>query len=157
GFVERIPGRGSGDYDRPSAEQQAGMAAAFHAIEQGNITEAATLAAPFDYSVVRYTDSVTNRRLILLAERQNPDGSWPHAWGLYIHAVESPSPMTVEVAHPHADVDTELVGVDIFRAARSANLFVSGADRDAQADGSADVAHSTHSVFEAIHEAVLAS
>ena len=133
------------------------MAAAFRAIQDGKPAEAATLAAPFGYSVVDYTDVVTNRRLSLLAERQNPDGSWPHAWGLYIHSVASSSDMTVEVAHPHADVDTELVGVDIFRASDSANLFVSGADRDARADGSADVAHSAHSIFEAIHEEVLGS
>ena len=155
GFVSRIPGRGSGGYDRPAADEEAAMAAAFRAIEEGHVDEASSLVESFDYSVVHYTDIATDRSLTILAERQNPDGSWAHAWGLYIHSDRSPSKMTVEVAHPLADVDTELVGVDIFRAANSANLFVCGAERDARADGSADVAHSQQSVFEAIHEMVL--
>ncbi len=155
GFVSRIPGRGSGAYDRPSHEERDAMAAAFRAIVAGDDVRAASLAGPLDYSVIRYLDVATGRDLVILAERQNRDQSWPHAWGLYIHSEGSTSSMTVEVPHPVADVDTELVGTDIFRLADSANLFIAGAERNARADGSADVAHNDQSVFESIHEAVL--
>lgn len=155
GFVSRIPGRGSGAFDRPSTDERGVMADAYRAIVAGDDTQAASLAGPLGYSVIRYTDVATGRDLVILAERQNPDQSWPHAWGLYVHSKNSTSNMTVEVPHPVADVDTELVGAEIFRLAGSANLFIAGAERNARADGSADVAHNARSVFEAIHEAVL--
>jgi hypothetical protein len=131
------------------------MAAAFNAIEAGKLSRAASLAGPLKYDVVRYEDTSTGRMYVMLSERQNADGSWPHAWGMYIFSPEATSDTTIEVAHPVADWNTEDVGAEVFREANAEDLFVAGAHRDANADESADVAHASKSVFQAIHKAAI--
>jgi hypothetical protein len=155
GFASVIPGPGSEGFDEPTARERTEMTDAFRELVAGDIRAAADAAAPFGYSVVRYTDTATNRPLLILAERQGSDGRWPHAWGLYIHAPGSNSSVTVEVPHPVADINSEIVGTALFRAVEASNLFVAGAERNANRDGSADVAHNGHSVFQAIHDSIL--
>jgi hypothetical protein len=61
----------------------------------------------------------------------------------------------VEVAHPVADWNTEDVGVETFREANAEDLFIAGAHRAANSNGSADVAHAQTSVFQGIHDAAI--
>ena len=131
------------------------MASAFRAIRAGRLEEASDLATPLSYTVQRFTDTVTGRSLVVLGERQNEDGSWPHAWGLYVHSPGSRSPLIVEVAHPLDDVDTQIIGVELFRLADASDLFVAGASRNAEADGSSDMTHASGSVFDSIHRSAL--
>ncbi|PLS87041.1 MAG: hypothetical protein CYG60_04015 [Actinobacteria bacterium] len=156
-FVGTIPGKGTGAYDVPTSSERATMASAFDAIEAGNLSRAASLVNPLKYDVVQYKDTVTGRTSVMLAERRNADGSWPHAWGLYVFSPKATSDTSVEVAHPVADWNTEDVGVETFRKANAEDLFVAGAHRYANSDGSADVAHASASVFEQIHKAAVES
>ncbi len=155
GFASAIPGPGSEGYDEPSPRERTELATAFRELVAGDIRGAETVAAPFGYSVVRYTDTATNQPLLILAERQGSDGRWPHAWGLYIHAPGSSSSVTVEVPHPVFDINSEIVGTVLFRAVEASNLFIAGAERNANRNGSADVAHNGRSVFQAIHDSIL--
>ena len=154
-FVASIPEKGSEGYRAPTLAESARLAAAFDAVEDKDLEEAASLAAPLGYDVVPYADTVTGRDYVMLVERRNPDGSWPRGWGMYVFAPEASSDLTVEVAHPIADASTEDVGVEVFRNADAEDLFVAGAHRNANAGGAADVAHEEASVFEAIHEAAV--
>jgi hypothetical protein len=156
-FVAAIPGKGTGVYDVPTSSERATMASAFDAIESGNLSRAASLVNSLKYDVVQYKDTVTGRTTVMLAERRNADGSWPHAWGLYVFSPNAVSDTSVEVAHPIADWNTEDVGVETFRKANAEDLFVAGAHRYANSDGSADVAHASASVFEEIHKAAVES
>lgn len=156
-FVAGIPGKGSGAYDVPTSSERATMASAFDAIEAGNLSRAASLVDPLKYDVVQYKDTVTSRTSVMLAERRNANGSWPHAWGLYVFSPKATSDTSVEVAHPVADWNTEDVGVETFRKANAEDLFVAGAHRYSNSDGSADVAHASASVFEGIHKAAVES
>ena len=156
-FVAKIPERGSEGYDVPTSSQRATMAAAFDAVEAGKLSRAASLLDPLKYTVVQYKDTATNRTLVLLSEQRNSDGTWPHAWGMYIFSPKATSDTTVEVAHPLSDWNTEDVGVETFRKANAEDLFIAGAHRDANADGSADVAHAETSVFEDIHKSAIES
>jgi hypothetical protein len=61
----------------------------------------------------------------------------------------------VEVPHPVADVNTEDVGVEVFRVADAEDLFIAGAHRDANAGGSAAMAHASKSVSQGIHKAAI--
>jgi hypothetical protein len=155
GFVSRIPGEASGSFRRPGPGESDAMQAAFGAVVEGDLDAADRAADPRGYSVVEYTDTADGRRLAILAERQRPDGTWPNCWGLFVHQMGSASLLTVEVPHPVFDAHTELVGLELFRSARAANLFMAGAGRRANADGSADVAHNGASVFEAVHRRAL--
>jgi hypothetical protein len=78
-FVDSIPKPGSEGYDVPTSSERKTMAAAFNAIEAGKLSRAASLAGPLKYDVVRYEDTSTGRMYVMLSERQNADGSWPHA------------------------------------------------------------------------------
>lgn len=151
-FVDRIPGTDSEGYHPPGPEERARLSEAFRAVEAGDLSRAAAEAGPLDYSVVRYTDAATGRALVILAEHQRPDGSWPHGWGLFIHSPEASRSLVVEVPHPIFDVNTEIVGTELFRMADASDLLVAGAHREADASGAADVAHRADSMFEAIHE-----
>ncbi len=156
-LVRTMPRQGAGGYQTPTAGQESAMASAFTLITQGHLQDAARVAAPLDYSVVLFTDTPTGRHLVLLEENQKPDGSWPHAWGLYVYSPDTTSPLVVEVAHPFDDIDTPMVGMDIFRAADARALLVAGASRFAVEGGVPDVAHDQYTVFEGINEAVLAA
>jgi len=156
-FVSLIPKSASEGYDTPTNSEKRAMARAYNAIEAGKLSRAASIVDHLKYGVVRYTDTITSRKLILLSERQNQDGSWPHAWGMYVFSPKATSYATVEVAHPVADRNTEDVGVETFREANAEDLFIAGAHRYANSNGSADVAHAQTSVFEGIHEAAIES
>lgn len=156
-YVARNPGRDSGTYDVPSVAERAAIADAWRAMVAGDLQAAATIVGPLGYGVVRYTDSATGRVARMLAEQNTAGGTWVHGWGLYAWSAASGAPLLVQVAHPVADVDTEDIGVVAFRRADAQALFVAGAHRYANADGSADVAHRTDTVFDAVHDASLAS
>jgi len=154
-LVDLMPRPDSQAYDPPMASETAMMASAFLLITEGRLQEAARLVAPLHYSVVRFTDVPTGRQFVVLQELRNPDGSWPHAWGLYVYSPGSTSRLIVEVAHPLDDIDTPPVGVETFRLANARALLVAGASRFANAGDVADVAHDGYSVFQAVHGAAL--
>src|SRR5438132_737625 len=85
-LVDEMPRSGSNAYVDPTEEQRTQMSSAYRAIEAGNLDQAASIADPLDYEVVRYTDTTTGRSLVLLQERRRSDGSWPHASGTHAHA-----------------------------------------------------------------------
>jgi hypothetical protein len=154
-FVGQLPRPGSNGYRQPTPQQQTQMRSAWQALSQGRLEDALAIAAALRYDVVSYTDQVTGRTLAMLQEVPNADGSWPHAWGLFIVDPSSRSPLLVEVAHPVDDIDTPLVGVATFRTADARALFIAGASRFADPGDIADVAHDEFSMFEAVHEAAL--
>ena len=154
-FTASIPRRGSSGYRAPSPLQAQQLATAFRHIAGGRLRAAAAIAGKLRYRVIRFTDTRSGARLGVLEEIRNRDGSWPHAWGLYIHREGSASKLTVEVAHPIADARTELVGVELFTRAHAANLFIAGAHRRADPAGAADVAHNVGSAFQAVQRAAV--
>jgi len=153
-LVDEMPRPDSNGYHPPTPAQEHEMASVYRLASTGDLAGAAAAARPLDYDVVRFTDTRTRRRLVLIQERQRADGSWPHAWGTYVVTPSSSSHLLVEVPHALDDIDSWVVGVDTFRLADAAALLVAGASRFA-GEGDSDMAHSPDSVFEAIHEAAL--
>ncbi len=155
-FVAEIPGRDSGGYDVPTTTEVQTFTKAVDQVLANDLSGAAVNLDPLKYDVVKYTDTATNRVVVLLRERK-VDGRYPHAWGLYGFGRAS-SPLVVEVPHPVADAETENVGVQAFRHADARALFVAGAHRYANGTGDsaeADMAHRTESVFDAVHRRLL--
>ena len=71
-------------------------------------------------------------------------------WGTLVMAADADRPdVLVEVPHPRADLDTERIGLAMFRALPRSGLLLAGAHRRA-ADGAADVAHQSDSLFHAL-------
>ena len=69
-------------------------------------------------------------------------------WGVLLVDTSAPIRLAIEVPHPKADLNTESLGLDLFRRVPGAVLIMAGAYRRA-ADGSADVAHNASSMFNA--------
>jgi len=153
-FAASIPGPGSDGYDVPTRDEAARLQAVYRALLHGRLGRATVLARPLRYAV-RAEDHPTLGPLLLLSERRSADGSWPHAWGLYVHASRARTRATIEVAHPRADRLTERVGVEAFVAAGAANLLIAGSHRRANENGEAHVAHRSDSALQAVHQAVL--
>ncbi|EHN09296.1 hypothetical protein PAI11_38430 [Patulibacter medicamentivorans] len=161
-FEDALPEGGSEGYDVPTVAEADTMADAYAAIRQGKLSQAATLAAPLKYDVVRFHDTAVARDYVLLRERQNPNASWPHAWGLYVHAPDAVLwDAVVEAPHPLFDTHTFDIAVRLMRDARAADLLLAGTHRNANAatlpsgDKVADVAHAPGSVFQAINQVVV--
>jgi hypothetical protein len=152
-FVASIPGRGARGYVPPTREQADVLGAAVRAARADDLVTASRLLGPLAFQARELRDSATGRRLIVLVEQRDTDGSWPHAWGMYVIAPKAASTILIEVPHPVADEATEKLGVAAFRAGAAAALLVAGAHRSATWD--ADVAHEDGSAFEAVHESLV--
>lgn len=154
-FADDIPGPDSGGYEVPAAGDAAAIAQAMKAIQEGRIEDAADLAAPLGYEVVRFEEVPTGRHLILLAEHRESSNEDSRGWGLFVYSPAAASTALIEVPHPVADLASEDVGVRTFLAADAQALLIAGANREADDGGQADVAHRADSVFEAVHRELL--
>jgi hypothetical protein len=166
-------------YVFPSADERARFQCGFQYAAAGRLVPAARLLQPLQYDVRQLVDTGARdkRLLVLLQERRSKDRDgierYPHAWGLYVISTGSRLPvLAVEVPHPckstarcnevGGDRRTHTMAVTSFERARAKYLFVAGTDRGATATRcpqrpcSADVAHESASMFEAVHEAALA-
>ncbi len=152
-ITSHMPGENSGAYMRPTSEQRKGMLDAWSAIKRGELEEAARLADPHRYNVVKLHDTGTGRDLVMLTERRIKRVK-PLGWGTYIWNPQAKLERlaTVEVPHPWDDLRTGPLGVQVFSRLESPALLVAGASRKAIPDISDDVAHAADSVFEAIHQ-----
>jgi hypothetical protein len=155
-LVRSMPGPDSNSYDPPTRDEASALARAFDAMREGDLDEAAGLAASLGFTVQPFTDTATGHRLLIMAERRPADGSSPHGWGLFAWSPASTSHLVVEVAHPLDDIDTPPVGVQTFRLANAQALLVAGASRFAGVEGTADAAHAPGTPFDAVHRALLA-
>jgi hypothetical protein len=68
--------------------------------------------------------------------------------------VDSTSNIIIEAPHPLYDGRTPTVALDIYRALDARALLIAGAHRNANRDGSADVAHAPESIFQSVHLAL---
>lgn len=141
-FVAGIPRLNSEGYDHPRRRDRETLAAAFADALRGAATHAAEDAAKAGYQVVRLRRRGRRSLLVLRDDRRDTRG-----WGLFVAAPGTGSRVVVEVAHPISDYATERVGAELAGATGARALLVAGADRRANRDGSADVAHERNSVF----------
>jgi hypothetical protein len=146
--------KGSEAYAVPSRAEARRLAAAAQHAQADRLEEAARLLEPLGYQVVRLT-TPDARRYVVLEESVGPDGTVARHWGLYVLDANFGTNLLVEVAHPIHDIDSHRVAVELFEAARGRALLVAGAHRHANADAGSDVAHTSDSVFESVHTALL--
>jgi hypothetical protein len=157
--IERLessaPRPGSQDFVRPDDEALADFKRLVENILAGRVDLAAETARKYEYELVRYTDRGDQNAESYILREQKP---FQRGWGLYVFRTEACTPDTrtllVEAPHTLADEGTPLIALKIFRALHSCALLVAGAHRDANPDGSADVAHNPQTVFQAVHEAL---
>jgi hypothetical protein len=107
---------------------------------------ATELFTTLSMDVTAGTDPATDRRYSLATSRVDTDRS---SGLLAIDLTLPPPQVVVEVPHPGSDRHTERLGLALFRALPRAALLIAGAHRRA-AQGAADVAHQSDSMFHAL-------
>ncbi|MFI6845345.1 hypothetical protein OG535_15590 [Kitasatospora sp. NBC_00085] len=142
-------------YTVPDAVQRRAVADGVLAALDGRPEQAGRALAPVGYRLNEFTEAGSGRRVAEIAEDTagTADG---RGWGRVYLDLTVKDYWTVQVPHPVSDSRTELLGVDLFRAAPGAVLVLAGAHRRAGADGSSDPAHRSDTVFAAVIEALTA-
>ena len=105
-------------------------------------------AAAFNYELLKFFDLGDSGAESYILREQQPIKK---GWGLYFFRKQVSQDIVVEAPHPIADENTAEVSLDLYRALKAKALLVAGAHRDANADGSADPAHATDSIFQTVH------
>ncbi|HSA52668.1 MAG TPA: hypothetical protein VLH10_21495 [Yinghuangia sp.] len=132
------------DYVPPAPAQRTAFSAAVGRVFDGSVPteDLATLG----YAATRRVDGATGREFVEVAEPV-PTG---RGWGVVYVDTSAPIHRVVQVPHPLADLDTELVAVDLFRRLPGAVLLIAGTHRKAGTDGAGDAAHRTDHMFDAL-------
>jgi len=148
---EKMPRSDSEAYVVPSAEEQADFSRLVALIHDKEFAEALPLADTNYYRLNYYVDWDDHSAASYLLREQRPIQK---GWGLYAFRVDSTSNIIVEAPHPLYDRRTPSVALDIYRALDARALLIAGAHRNANGDGSADVAHAPESIFHSVHQAL---
>ena len=146
-----MPRAGSEGYIVPSEKEQKDFAKLISFLSAADFGSAAPLAAQNHYRLIRYTDRGDDNAVSFLLREEKPI---QRGWGLYAVRVDPTSNIIIEAPHPIYDKRTPTVAMNIYRALNARALLIAGAHRNANSDGSADMAHTTESIFHSIHVAL---
>ncbi len=120
--------------------------------DTANLSRSASEASSLGYEIIKLTDGKTEYYVLQEVAGQN------RGWGLYIFRTGSGNrDLVIEVPHPADDLYTNRIGIIAFTRSKAKAFLMSGAHRRTNRDMSSDVAHSTTSIFQAVHETVTGS
>jgi hypothetical protein len=128
-LIAAIPGgTGTGLYQPPGSTQQSQWRTMVVTILQGNISLAASQAAPLGYLLLDYTDtSILPERKYYVLEK-SPSSA--NHWGTYVFAVSPARPqLIIQVPHPLYDSKTGYQGWHVFFTVYARAFFMSGTHR----------------------------
>ncbi|GLZ34701.1 hypothetical protein Lesp02_68880 [Lentzea sp. NBRC 105346] len=94
-------------------------------------------STPSGFARAEHTDPATGRRYAVVSSDRG--------WGLYLIDLSAPTRLAIEVPHANSDLDTEQVGLGLFRKLPGSVLLVTGTHRKV-----VDVAHEEDTVFNAV-------
>jgi hypothetical protein len=150
--VERLKtlafAKDSGLYVAPSAAERAAFATLAATLLAGDLAAADTQAAALDYELVAFTDLVSGAVYHGLREAPQTRG-----WGAYFLDLDYGRDALVESPHILFDTNSWEVAALAFRQSGARGFLMSGAHRNANGQGTADVAHLTDSIFQVVHQA----
>ncbi|HLO32411.1 MAG TPA: hypothetical protein VK249_24890 [Anaerolineales bacterium] len=146
-----MPRSRSEGYVIPTHQEQEDFATLISRINTHDLVGAATLATRNNYGLTYYIDQSGNEAISYLLREEKPIQK---GWGLYAFRKDSTSNIIIEAPHPLYDRRTPSVALDIYRAVDARALLIAGAHRHANRDGSADVAHTSESIFQSVHMAL---
>jgi hypothetical protein len=144
-----MPRADSEKYVIPSARERSDFANLVSLIYAEDLAKTVALAGDLHYRLNFYVDRGDDYAMHYLLRELRPIEK---GWGLYALRMNSASNIIIEAPHPLFDRRTPSVALDIYRALDARALLIAGAQRHANRDGSADVAHQTDSIFHAVHE-----
>jgi hypothetical protein len=148
---KNMPRANSEGYLPPTNKEQADFVEIISMLGTGDLARAVDLATGNDYTLNYYVDRGDNYAVSYLLREQRPIQK---GWGLYAFRLDSTSNIIIEAPHPLYDKRTPTVALDIYRAVDARALLIAGAQRNANRDKSADVAHAPESIFQSVHLAL---
>ncbi|BCJ64899.1 hypothetical protein [Polymorphospora rubra] len=110
--------------------------------DPGNPSRPDEILARLGFTAYHDVDPATGRPFSLFVMNSTDEP----AWGALLVDRSAGVRTVIEVPHPTADINTEKLGIAVFRQLPGSVLLVAGAHRTA-ADGAADVAHNERSMF----------
>jgi hypothetical protein len=148
---KNMPRANSEGYLSPTNKEQTDFAELISMLTTGDLARAVDLATGNDYTLNYYVDRGDDYAVSYLLREQRPIQK---GWGLYAFRLDSTSNIIIEAPHPLYDKRTPSVALDIYRALDARALLIAGAQRNANGDKSADVAHAPESIFQSVHLAL---
>ena len=148
---DKMPRADSERFLVPTEEEHGAFADLVSSLEAEDLVRSAQLAAKNYYTLNYYVDRGDENAMSYLLREMKPIQK---GWGLYAFRADSTSNIIIEAPHPRYDRRTPSVALDIYRALDARALLIAGAHRNANSDGSADMAHVTESIFQSVHVAL---
>jgi hypothetical protein len=169
--VAYMPGSGEGVYVEPTANAKAEFKTIINNIYNHNYSAARAAALTINYDLTYFTDIYNSLSYYIL--RENTPIS--QGWGTYIFnprlfkagtASSNTIEITVAAPHPLSDTNTERIALELFRQGNRTNTLrqtvaymLAGTHRYCTYQGGewiSDVAHNANSIFQAVHEEIMA-
>ena len=146
---EAMPRRDTDGYHAPTPDQRIAMVAIMGDARAGRIARADSFASVYGYDVEGTVDAVHGDSLVVMIER----APIQRGWGTYIIRKGAVA-VDVHVNHPLFDVNTPAVAATLYDTCRCRALLMAGTHRYANGSDESDMARSTSSVFQGVHEAL---
>ncbi|WP_189133269.1 hypothetical protein [Wenjunlia tyrosinilytica] len=141
-------------YRPPSREERAAVRAGVMDVLDGRIDSARSRLGHVGYTVRTMRLKGSERAVAEIAEREGEDTG--RGWGRVYVDLSRSARFSVQVPHPRADMNSELMGAELFAKTPGAVLVLAGANRFAGQGKEADMAHQARSVFNAVCAALTA-
>jgi hypothetical protein len=142
-----MPGRDSGGYDAPSPAERDAFLAVLDLALVGEVRRADSVAQAFRYDAEHTIDDGSGDTLIAIVER----APIIRGWGTILIRPGG-RPVAIHVNHPLFDINTPRVAGELFEACACRALIMAGTHRYANGGDASDMARSTTSIFEGVHE-----
>jgi hypothetical protein len=146
---ESMPRADSEHYIIPTEKAQKDFELLVSSLSTVDLVTTAQIAAQNNYEFIYYVDRGDDHAASYLLREQKPIRN---GWGLYAFRVNSRSNIIIEAPHPLYDKRSPSVALNIYRALDARGLLIAGAHRNANSNGSADVAHASESIFQSVHK-----
>lgn len=152
-LVDLFPKKNSQGYAQPTDEQLLAwgeMIAFYRDQDWSNVVN--KLSSFEQYKLVLLHDETKNEDYYILVE----NSPFTLGWGVYVQRANPAADLAIHVNHPLFDTRSWLVGSEVFQDSKARYLFIAGAHRYANGNGSkvSDMARNRKSVFQKTHETV---
>ncbi|MEV6235428.1 hypothetical protein [Lentzea sp. NPDC051838] len=134
----------SAPYRAPTPAERDTALDALMPLLDGTATSAEGLR-PLGFTVDSGVDEASGRQFVLATTKPGAE----QGWGMFLADRSTTPRLVIEVPHPNADLDTEALGIELYRRTPGAVVLIAGAHRRAAGER-ADVAHNTDALFHAV-------
>lgn len=153
-----LPRRAINSFDKPRPDEMALFKKVVELIndhiesnDKADLTQAASLLGNVNYQLIKYHDTLSDKKYIYLRESATLPGEL-YGWGLYLFNLSPSNDLVFEVPNPRSEWKTLEVGEILFEHFDAKALLVAGAHYKTNNDGSSDVLKYRRSIYNTVHK-----